>query len=241
MTTKTATPEAEVARLAEETTTMLDVAEDFSIATAPEYVEGGEVLKRIKAKSKELKDKRQAMTRPLDESKRQILDLFREPEAQLADAEQAIKGAMLTYSNEQERIRAAEEARLRDIQAKEQAKLLARAEKAAARGQGEKAADLEEQAETLPVPIVTSPQPKVEGISTRVTWHAEVTDKAALIQAVAEGLVPDVVLEPDMTILNQQARALKDALNYPGVKAVSDQTVAAGRGNAPRKLTPRGG
>lgn len=240
MATKTATPEAKVARLTEETAIMLSRAEDYSIVTAPEYVEGGTVLKRIKTKMKELKELRQSMTRPIDETKRRILALFSEPEGQLADAEQVIKGAMLSYQNEQERIRAAEEARLRDLAEQERLKLLERAKKAAEKGKEEKAADLEEQAETLPVPIVTSAQPKVEGISTRVTWHAEVLDKDMLIKAVAEGKVPSIVLEPNMTILNQQARALKEALNYPGVAAMSDQTVAAGRGTAPPRLTPRG-
>lgn len=63
--------------------------------------------------------------------------------------------------------------------------------------------------------------PKADGVSYRVTWSAEVTDLLALVQAVAAGQVPLKVLQPDSTVLNTMARALKESLALPGVKAVA--------------------
>jgi len=236
---KVATPEVRVARLANETQAMLTAAQEYTIATPAEYVGGGEGLKIIKAKTQELDALRKGMTQPLDEAKRRILALFKAPQERLQEAESAIKGALLAYSEKQEAKRAEEEARLREQARKEEERLRARAEKAAAAGHEEKAEALEEQAENVMVPIVSSPQPKVSGVTTRITWKAEVTDKAALIKAVAAGEVPDVALEPNMTFLNQQARSLKDVLSYPGVQAVSEKTVAAGSGDDPGAMTPR--
>jgi hypothetical protein len=79
----------------------------------------------------------------------------------------------------------------------------------------------------VPVPIVVSDTPRISGLSTRLTWHAEIVDWTALIRAVAEGHVPEVVLLPNLVVLNAQARALKTALDYPGVRVVSDSIVAA--------------
>ena len=49
------------------------------------------------------------------------------------------------------------------------------------------------------------------------------TDLAALVAAVAAGEVPLAALEPHLPFLNQQARALKDELRYPGVQVVVDE------------------
>ncbi len=68
--------------------------------------------------------------------------------------------------------------------------------------------------------------PKAEGVSYRTTWSAEVTDLLALVQAVATGQAPLKVLQPDSTVLNGMARALKDSLALPGVKTVQRRDVA---------------
>lgn len=42
----------------------------------------------------------------------------------------------------------------------------------------------------------------------------------ALVQAVASGIVPIQSIEANTVFLGQQARALKSAIQYPGVRAV---------------------
>lgn len=60
-------------------------------------------------------------------------------------------------------------------------------------------------------------------------WHAEVVDLLALAAAVAEGTVPASFLTPNMPDLNAAARLHKQALSIPGVRAVSDEGIAARR------------
>jgi hypothetical protein len=204
------------------------IGTEVHIATSEDYEDAAATLQRIKSRSKELDDLRRSLTRPLDEAKRRIMDLFERPMVMLTNAEVAIKRGVLTYQREQERVRAEEEARLREQARKEQERLLARSQRASAAGKDEMAEVLEEQASMVPVPIVVSDTPRISGLSTRLTWHAEIVDWTALIRAVAEGHVPEVVLLPNLVVLNAQARALKTALDYPGVRAVSDSVVAAG-------------
>ena len=79
-------------------------------------------------------------------------------------------------------------------------------------------------------PVLASNTPKVSGISTRVSYRAEVTELAALIQAVAEGKAPANCLQADMTVLNGLARTLKESLNYPGVKVIREEAIASRAG-----------
>jgi len=51
-----------------------------------------------------------------------------------------------------------------------------------------------------------------------------------LVKAIAEGKVSVMAIEANMPFLNKQAAALKDTLNYPGVKAVSRDGFISGRG-----------
>jgi hypothetical protein len=207
---------------------LMPIGTEVHIVTADDYEDAAATLQRIKGRSKELDDLRRSLTRPIDETKRRIMALFERPMSLLVNAEAAIKRGILGYQREQERLRSEEEARLREQARKEQERLLARSARAEAAGKEEMAEALEDQAAMIIAPIVVSDTPRISGLSTRQTWHAEVVDKMALIQAVAAGHVPDVVLVPDMTILNAQARALKTALDYPGVRAVPEQVVAAG-------------
>jgi hypothetical protein len=223
----TLTPEAEQDIAQAEK--LLAVAREYKI-DSPQIMEAAAGdLKNIKLKAKDLEERRMAMTRPLDESKKRIMDFFRAPLQYLTDAERLIKRSMLAYQDEQDRKRREQEAKLREAQRKEQERLQKRAEVAAAKGQEEKAEVLREAAEMMPTPVVANHDPSPQGISTRETWSAEVFDKMALILAVAEGQVPDAVLAVDMKVLNAQARALKSAMKYPGVKAVASKTIAAGR------------
>lgn len=221
---------AEAVALSNEAETMLSVAQGFLIRNQDEY--GGAViqLKAVKAKAKELEESRVSMTKPLDTSKKTIMDFFRKPLQFLTDAETSIKRAMLTFDNEQARIRREQEAKAQEAARKEQDRLdkLAekKAEKAEAKGNTEKAEEIRASVPVVPVPIMAA-APKVQGISTRTTWGGKVTDKMALIKAVAAGQAPASLLDVNMPALNQMARALKGEMNFPGVEAVATQQIAA--------------
>lgn len=77
-----------------------------------------------------------------------------------------------------------------------------------------------------PVAVATN-VPKVAGVSRpRDNWTAEVTNFQLLIKAVAEGKVPTMAVQANMTFLNQQARSMKGQLSYPGVRVRNDPKAA---------------
>lgn len=78
-----------------------------------------------------------------------------------------------------------------------------------------------------PVPVVVSRVAAPAGVSTTQRWKAEVTNLQLLCRAIAEGKVPVGFVDANMTALNAMARANKQALNVPGVRAVADTTVSA--------------
>ena len=130
-----------------------------------------------------------------------------------------LKGRMIGYDQEQIAI-------ARKKQLEQEAIERKRAEEEALETASlmEKAGLKEEAAAVLDAPIEMAPvvvkkeTPKVEGFSYRSNWKAQCTDLKALVQAVAEGKVPFQALEANTVFLGQQARSLKEAMSYPGVK-----------------------
>lgn len=124
--------------------------------------------------------------------------------------------------------REAEEAKARELDEAGKAEKAEAARRASAAKQvisSERAAALRHVADSWPKnPIVYREAPKTKGVHTVTRWAARVTDKSALILAVASGSVPEAALTPDMTFLNKMAVALKGELHYPGIEAYSTET-----------------
>lgn len=72
-----------------------------------------------------------------------------------------------------------------------------------------------------PVAVQTVPQMMMKGVSFSEQWAADVESLMDLVQAIAKGQTPITLVEPNIVVLNQMARALKKAMNVPGVRAVS--------------------
>ena len=120
--------------------------ESFKITNALEYSQSAGLLKTVKAMTADVEARRVSMTKPLDESKKRIMDHFRPTLDRLAAIESAIKTQALMYQREQERLRAeaqakalavaqAEERLQREIKEKQQREW--EAKEAAARAQAE--------------------------------------------------------------------------------------------------------
>jgi hypothetical protein len=79
-----------------------------------------------------------------------------------------------------------------------------------------------------PVFVAATPvaPPRLDGISFREQWSAEVVSLAELVQAVASGRAPITLLKPDEVALNAMARALKGAMAVPGVRVRSERIAA---------------
>lgn len=196
----------------------LDHAKSIVIKDQIGYEEAAIALKQIKARASTLEDERTKITKPMDAAKKAVMELFKKPADFLAEAEKLIKRSMLTYSEEQERIRQVEQARLDEMARKEAEKLTAKAAKAEASGKVEKAEALRGQAQTTVAPIAQPAIQKVKGIVEKIVWEFEIVDEQA---------IPREWLVADLKAIGGAIRSTQGKVNIPGVKAVPRKTLAA--------------
>lgn len=157
-------------------------------------------------------------------------------EAPLIDAESVLKRSLLGYESEQERTRVEQERALQaEAQRQAEAVTLAAAAamelEATATGNAEmlaEAQDIMEQPIEAPVVVVQKQVPKVQGVTYRDQWkaHPDINVKS-LAAAVAAGIAPVALLEPNMTAINQFARATHGAQPVPGIRWFNDRQIAA--------------
>ncbi len=238
----------EIVALSHDAEGQIVIAKSFVITTQGDYQLAADQLRQIKQKGKILEEQRKNMTKPLDDSKKAIMDFFRKPGEFLTEAESIIKGAMLLYSKAEEARRQEKErkARAEAERIREEAQAKAEKEQEEARKQAEEAAAIardmgdEELAkqimeeETSPVAqIVILPEvqaaiaPKVQGASIRKTFSCEVVDKMALVRAILEGTAHPRFLVPDMAALRNEATYAREEFNIPGCKVVIKEIVAS--------------
>ena len=158
------------------------------------------------------------------------------------EAKSVLQRASLAYETEQERIRKAEEDRLRkEAEQKEKIRQDALAEKERVRQ--EKLAEfkeqnkgaevqveippeleeVEEEIETFqPDDIVVAPRFVKQG-QTRVTWKAEITNMDDFFRGVITNGTFDLIL-PNLSLLNAKAKEVKRDSTIPGVKFFTEST-----------------
>jgi hypothetical protein len=224
--------EAQVREMAVAIRPLAEGAMALEIATPTDFVVAGDDLKRVKTRMNEADALRRSLTKPLDEAKKRIMDLFRPVDTQLKAAEAALKGAMLDYQGAERRRLAEEEDAAWEVRRKEMDRLEKLADAARAKGKTAKAEALAVIAEATPEVETVAPT-QVAGIQTRTIWRAEVEDMTAYVQWVIEnahGMALDQqFLLPNMDKLNAVARAGKGSMTVPGVRMVSTEVMAAGR------------
>jgi len=233
---ETAVVQAEAA--ATSTQVVLREAEALEISSDADFQGAAVTLREIKSRWRDLEDERKRILKPLDDSRARIMELFRLPQDYLTRAERVLKDKIGAWTQERERRRREEQARLDELARKEAEKLEQKAEKARQAGHFEKAAALEGAADNVVAAEAPAP-PKAYGAYTREVWSAVVEDELALIQAVAAGTVPSRAITVNMAFLNQMARGLKADLNYPGVRAVKETSVSASTGIRDQQALPR--
>lgn len=175
----------------------------------------------IKRRREQLEETRKAITGPLDEAKKRIMELFAPALSRITEGETYVRKAISDYDEvvkrqlEQEAAAAAAAARM----AQEAA--LARAAELEAEGREDEAEEVRYQAEAMPLQQETV---RVAGGTTR--WKAEVTDKRAFIKAVAAGKIPLEFVDVNMPKLNGIARSLQTSMaaSYPGARAVAERS-----------------
>lgn len=213
------------------------------VIDSPEMLEYGTgELTAIVTRKKQLTEQRMSVTRPMDEAKARIMDIFRGPIDYLEQAERTLKGSIQAYQRrlevearkqreDAERAARAERERLA-AEARERA---AAAETAAKEGREEEAAQMAAESQSLSMEAAVTVAPRVsvaaapKGLSTRANWKAEVTSMAELVAYVAANPSFINLLTVDATALNALAKAQKEAFSIPGCRAFNDAVVAVRR------------
>lgn len=202
----------------------------LTVSNGEEYIVGAELHREIAERRRELDATRLGITRPMDEAKSRIMELFRPTMDQVKAAEDAVKKELITYSDRIEREARAEAERI-EREARE-AREKAEQEAAALRDEGKEseARALEYEALTAPPPAMaaaTVARPVVAGSVVSGTWKAEVTDKMALIKFIAEGKAPADWVDVNMPRLNAEAKSKREAMAVPGVRAYKQANISA--------------
>ena len=203
-------------------------AQSITVADQQTYDQATELLKGAAALEKEIKNHYGPLKQAAHEAHKKITAAEKTILDPVQRASTILRGSIGKYVQEQERIRREEERRLAEIaRREEEERRLAEAVEAEAQGA------TEEEVESVLTQPVVAPTPRVQptfqatsGISTRETWHAEITSIRVLAHAIGAGNAAPNLIQPNMTALNGLARSLKGAMNVPGVKAVAETTTA---------------
>jgi len=212
------------------------LARALAIVDMPSYRRASELLLGIKALLERIADTFDPHIKRAFATHRGLLASKQATEAPLLEAERWLKGGLVAYDVAQEEIRKAEEARRQaQLQADDDIRRMneAAALELEAQATGNDALLVEAQRvlaepSTLPTIILPSLTPKVAGITHRDQWTAEVESVTQLVAHVAAHPEHLGLLQVNQPALNAMARALKGAMQIPGVRAVRTPMVAAG-------------
>ncbi len=228
-------PESDVVR--EEALSWPDRARAVQVVDNASYVVAAELLKGIKALRHRIGQVFDSHVTRAHEAHKALVREKRDAEAPLTEAEGLIKRALVTYTEDQERARRAEEQRLRDEarRREEQRRLedaAALEQQAVASGNvalGMEAEALLEAPVHPPAVQVAPTTPTVAGISYRDTYRAQLVNLMALVTHVATHPEHANLLTLNQPAANQLARSLKTNLRVPGLEVVVQTVPAAGR------------
>lgn len=231
---------------------LTDRANNLQITNQVQYESAASMLRTVKSMADTLEVARKKITKPLDDAKKAVMDLFRSPSDDLVKAEADIKRKMIAYSNEQERIRreqeeklrreaAAEEARQRKIKEdqerawrEKEEKARKEAEELAAAGREEDARKAREVADMA-----------AEKAKERAQQAQEVSVQAPIVAPTVEKLkgismmknwkarvvnvdeVPRTYMTVNEQALDKIAKATKGSLTIPGVEFYSEDVLAS--------------
>lgn len=229
--------------------------QEFQIESQETYGLAADELKAIKQRANQLEEQRTGITKPINTALKAINDLFRGPATLLEQAERMLKGKMLAWDQEQQRIaaearrkaeeaaaaerrRLEEEAAARQREAEEQARAAAAAAAAGDQQAAElaKAAAQRAQAEAnasattaqmvvAPVPVVE--RPKAAGISTSKRLDFEVVDLHALVKHIADHPELLNLVQADSVRLRAYVKGVGLACALPGVRVFEDSVISA--------------
>lgn len=169
------------------------------IESQEEYTTAIDIVSRLKTIGSTIKQKKESVTKPLNEALRNVRNLFAPLEEQYTKAESIIKGKLLDYKRQKDAEAAAEEA-----------KIAAKVESGKMRLEtGEKKLEQIERVEN-------TTRGKVGEVSVRKIKKVRITN---------ESLIPREYLEPNMVAIRRDALGGKQ---IAGVEVYEEESLAAG-------------
>lgn len=219
--------------LGQKVTTWTQLANQLKIVDRTSCEQASRDLVAIKELQKEADESFDPIIRKAHEAHKEAIAQKKRITDPLVLAETALKSKISEYLESERQAREEEERRLRaeaDRLAAEQRE--AEIEEAEAAGASSEEIEVLAQAPLSVAPVVRwSAPPKVNGISSRELWHAEVTNFEALVKFVAQNTQFRNLLQANPVAIGAMARTLRSAMNVPGVKVWRETTVAT-RGRA---------
>jgi hypothetical protein len=207
-------------------TAAASIAVEYVIDSQEMYELGADELLAFKRITTELEERRTSITKPLNETLRNVNALFQPVLARVEAASRELRARMLEWSNK-EKARIAAENATREAAAREaRQRMEAEAAAAATAGREEEAFAMRQAAEVMSAPVRSVAIQKTAGISTRSNWKAMVTDLSQLVAFVAANPEHLNLLQANQQALTALAKAQKQGMKVPGVKAWNDAGVA---------------
>ena len=204
-------------------------AQSLTVATSDDANSAMSKLSEIKRIRKSVCDWFAPMKKAASEAHKAIVSREKEITDVADEAERVVKDKVLAWQQEQQRLAAAEQARLQAEADEKARRERERLEKEAAKLKTpELRQERLEQAASIVAPVVTiaAPVATAAGTSTRKTWRAELVDIGKLIEAAPGNATAASLLVFNEQAANAFARATKGNVAIPGVKFVEVENLS---------------
>lgn len=192
-------------------------------------------LRGVVALRKEIQGHYKPLKDAANEAHKRICDAERSMLAPVQEAESVLKQSVASYETTIRRQREEAERKAREEAERARLEEIER-EIEAAEASGASPEEVQTIIETpvvIPTPRVVAPAVQhtpARGVTTVQTFSAEVVNIMALCRAIADGAVSANLVAPNMSALNQMARAMKNTFNIPGCRVVATAVVRASGG-----------
>lgn len=201
----------------QETQLIVKEAQGIVIKTQADYIIAGELRKRIKGKIKEIDERRKSLTLPLDGVKKSIMAMFNPMLELLEKGVARIDNGVIAYSEEQDRKAREAQAKADEEARKEREKAESRAKELEAKGKFEKAQAMQDKADNIIAPVITSAAPKISGQTIKEMWDFEIIDI---------DIIPRQYLIPNEVLLRKTVSASSGKILISGIKIFSKKIVS---------------
>lgn len=205
----------------EKALTVPDRARAIAIKNTDDLLHANDMLLNIKALRKEIASVFDPIIEKAHNAHKEALAQKKKAEEPLVEAEGIIKPRIASYMEEQERIKKAEEERLRQEALKaEEERRLAEAVQLEKEGHKEEAEQVLQEPVIIPPPIVENTTPKLNGTSIRQIWKFRIVNPAK---------IPHDFMTPDLVKIGGYVRSMKQNAKIPGIEVYPEASVATGR------------